>query len=105
MGILDFIKNLNDAAKESIKKRGEVAYDRGYDDGCNARCRSYGSTDNYAGLYYSGYNNGYYETYKKKYALTCRKCGGDAFPVRETTRHYNCKCGNKFTGSNHPFKN
>lgn len=45
--------------------------------------------------------------WKKRFALNCHRCKGKAtaLPVEGTYRHYECKCGNRFTGSRHDGEN
>jgi len=76
-------------------------YEMGYDHGSKGLNKTQYYIENEE--YLRGYQNGHYEANKHDYALTCRKCNKDAFPVKGTARHYNCTCGNKFTGARHPF--
>ena len=40
---------------------------------------------------------------RSRYSISCHKCGELAYPVRYTDKHYECTCGNKFTGVMHPY--
>jgi len=111
MGLISFLGDLLE----------DSSYEVGYNDGSdlsnsdtifwhfnqNLLCRNY---DNYKRGFECGRSEKEekeesvrFEENKKNFALSCRRCGGYALPVRGTSRHYSCSCGNKFTGSKHNF--